>query len=272
MQAIEEAIQTQKNFSQHVSAGLRVAQTELKAFGETAAASTQHALASAVNACAVAQQAISSADNASSVAQQAISSADEAASVAQQAIASADNASAVAQQAMAEARQTRESVVNLEAMLQNLQHLTTIRDQRVNDLLNSTSWRVTAPLRWLSIGMRRAMAAPWRLFKFATRSLLLPPMRLVLGQPRLRQAFSTVLQRFPTVAHHLHLMAINRGVVQAQTTPIAPTPPTEYSAEPVSPETNESTSASDYPLTPHARQILDDLKTAIERNKPADNT
>jgi hypothetical protein len=60
--------------------------------------------------------------------------------------------------------------------------------------------------------------------------------------------------------------------VQAQTTPIAPTPPTEYSAEPVSPETNESTSASDYPLTPHARQILDDLKTAIERNKPADNT
>lgn len=202
----------------------------------------------------VAQQALSSANSASSVAQQALTSANSASNVAQQALTSADSASSVAQQAFADARQTRELIVNLEATLQHYQHLTVITEQRVNDLLNSTSWRVTAPLRWLSTALRKLLALPWRVVRFGVRALLLPAMRFVLARPSLRQTIRSVLKRFPSVAHRLHLLAIHRGLVPAPATPAAPAqvPPTP-AAEP------------EHPLTPHGKRIYDELKLAVEQ-------
>jgi O-antigen chain-terminating methyltransferase len=207
---------------------------------------------------AIAQRALSSADAASTAAQQALSSADAASTAAQQALSSADAASGVAQQAFADSRLTRELIANVEAALQHYQHLTAITEQRVNDLLNSTSWRVTAPLRWLSTALRKLLGVPWRVFRFGVRALMLPVMRFVLARPSLRQALRSALKRFPSVAHRLHLLAIHRGLVPAPATP-SPVPPTP-AAEPGP------------PLTPPAKRIYDELKKAIEqRNKETQN-
>ena len=192
------------------------------------------------------------------IAQRALSSADAASTAAQQALSSADAASGVAQQAFADSRLTRELIANVEAALQHYQHLTAITEQRVNDLLNSTSWRVTAPLRWLSTALRKLLGVPWRVFRFGVRALMLPVMRFVLARPSLRQALRSALKRFPSVAHRLHLLAIHRGLVPAPATP-SPVPPTP-AAEPGP------------PLTPPAKRIYDELKKAIEqRNKETQN-
>ncbi|WP_084383045.1 methyltransferase domain-containing protein [Hydrogenophaga flava] len=269
MQVIEEAIEAQKKLSQHIRSGLRAVQTELRTSGETLTANS----AVAKEAISMAYQAVTSSAHSSSVAQQALSSADRTISIAQHAIAAADHASSVAQQVQIDVTQARDKIVALEATLHSLQHSLAIRDQRVSDLLNSTSWRVTAPLRWLSSGIRRAITTLSRALKFLVRSLLLPPMRFVLGQPRLRLRLSAALKRFPTIAHHLHLMAINRGLVQPHAAPTFPTvlntPTTDSSFESGSSLTTKPFSQSNIPLTPRANRILDDLMTAIERNRQA---
>lgn len=184
--------------------------------------------------------------------QQALSSASNASSVAQQALSSASNASSVAQQAFADAQLTRELIVKFEATLQHHQDLTFITEQRVNDLLNSTSWRVTAPLRWLSTALRRLLALPWRVCRFGGRALLLPVMRFVLARQALRQSLSSLLKRFPSVAHRLHLLAIHRGLV--------PAPIDTSLAATQAPEPERA-------LAPHARRIYDELKKAVAQHR-----
>lgn len=200
-----------------------------------------------------AQQAKTCADNASNVAQQAISSANNASNVAQQAVSSADNASVLAQQAMASASQMQALFAHFEATLEHHRHLNTASEERVNALLNSTSWRATAPLRWVS-----------KAIKAMLRSVLLPAMRLVLRTPWLRKPFSSTLKLFPSLAHRLHLMAIHRGIV----TPPAPVSPPLQKDDMPQPAATASTEAADYPLTPHAERMLNELKTAMLQHPP----
>lgn len=178
----------------------------------------------------------------------------------QQALVSANSASSVAQQAIADARQIRELITSFEATVHHYQHLTVITEQRVNDLLNSTSWRATAPLRWLSTALRKLLSLPWRAVRFGVRTLLLPVMRFVLARQALRQTLSSVLKRFPSVAHRLHLLAIHRGLV--------PTPVAEAPAPPTSPATEPEPG---HPLTPHAKRIYDELKKAIAHHQENQN-
>lgn len=169
---------------------------------------------------------------------------------AQQAISSANDASTAAHKASEDVQKMRESIVNFEATLQQYQQLTINAEQRMNDLLNSTSWRVTAPLRWMSTTQRKLLAFSWRMVKQGGRTLLLPMMRFVLARPSLRGALSSLLKRMPSVAHRLHLLALNRGLMPATATRDAPL------LSPVA--------LPKHPLTPHARQIYDELRTAIE--------
>lgn len=217
MQAIEEAIQAHKNFSQHINASLlatNAAHSEFKAFGEAMAASGQLA------------------------------------------IDSASNASSIAQQAMAVSQQTRELIAGFESTLRHFQIQTNAAEQRVNALLSSTSWRATAPLRWLSTGMRKWLAFPWRVFKRVVRTPVLAAMNVVLQRPPLRRAFSAAIKRCPRLAQHLHLMAIHRGLMEK------PSPPaTEITATSDAPTT---------PLTPHAQRIHDELVRAIAQQSSRD--
>lgn len=177
--------------------------------------------------------------------------------LAQQAFYSANNASGVAQQALADAQLTRELISKFEATLQHQQNLTLIAEQRINDLLNSTSWSVTAPLRWLTTALRRLLTIALDIFRFGVRALLLPVMRAVLARPSLHQALLSILRPFPSVVHRLHLLAIHRGLIAAPEISPPSSPPDL--AEP------------EYPLTPHARHIYNELKQAAVQHKQSHN-
>lgn len=191
--------------------------------------------------------------------QQALSSAATASNVAQQALSSSAAATGVAQQAFAEARQTRELVIHFEATLQRYQNLSHIAEQRVHSLLHSTSWRITAPLRWMGTALRKLHTLPQRAFRFGARALVLPLMRTVLARPQLRQQVSSVLKRFPNLAHRLHLLAIHRGLLQA--------PDARPSESPQPPAAKPQ-----QPLTPHAQRIYDQLKKDIAQSKSAQDS
>lgn len=214
MLAIEDAIQAQKNFSQHISAGLRVthaAQTKLKELGETAVTS------------------------------------------AQQAIASADSASSIAQQAMVASQQTRDLIAGFESTLLHYQSLATASEQRMNALLNSTSWRITAPLRGLRTILASLLKLPLRLLRVYIRPIILAIMRFVIARPRLANRLAALLRDYPWLHSRLRLFAIHRGVIeQAESQPLS----TSAQAVEVPPG-----------VTPHAHRIFDQLKTAIKSDR-----
>ncbi|MFH2055588.1 MAG: hypothetical protein ABIJ61_06505, partial [bacterium] len=54
------------------------------------------------------------------------------------------------QQAKAESQQTRKQIADFQSTLLHYQSPAIITEQRINALLNSGSWRITAPLRWAS--------------------------------------------------------------------------------------------------------------------------
>jgi len=177
----------------------------------------------------------------------------------QQALMSASIASKVAQEALAEARHTRDLTVNLETKLQHYQHLSNVADERIQALLTSTSWQITAPLRWVSSVLRRLLTLLSRVLRFVARMVLLPLMKAVLARPHLQQRLSSVLKRFPRLAHRLHLLAIHRGLVEAPDTPT----PVPYAT---------AVSTHQIPLTPHAQRIYDQLKKDIAHREGAKNS
>lgn len=186
-----------------------------------------------------AQQAIASAANASAAVQQVIESASNTAAIAQQATTSASSASAIAQQAITVASQTQSLITHFEAELAHQQRLSAATEQRITALLRSTSWRTTAPLRWAS-----------SIFRAMLRTALLPVMGFVLRRPWLRIRLSKLLKFTPGVAHSLHLLAINRGIVSPLNAPSAPvTPKHEMPAGPVTPSAPNQTTPSLAPST-----------------------
>ena len=204
------------------------------------------------NAHSTAQQALAQAGNAHSIAQQALAQAQEAS-------AQAGNADSIAQQALAQAQESRAMVTHLEDALRQHQHMATLAEQRTQALFASTSWRVTAPLRWLSTALRKSLAVPLRAFRWVARSLTLAVMRWVLARPKLRHAMGSLTKRFPAVARRLHLLAIHRGLMPAPMDPDSSPPPGPLPPEP------------DIPLSPHGKRIYAELAKAIEQTQVGRN-
>lgn len=114
-------------------------------------------------------------------------------------------------------------------------------EARMTDLLQSTSWRVTAPLR-LFTSIVRNTARPIVLNPLA-RLLCQRAARFINRQPRLKRLALRILNRFPSIKSRvLHLVVGFRGTQRARII--------------------RSTD-----MTPHANQVYNDLKSAIERRK-----
>ncbi len=153
--------------------------------------------------------------------------------------------------------------------------------QRINDLLHSTSWKITAPLRGLRRLISWLLVLPFRAIKALLRPLLSRVIRFALNRPEVRTRWANRLRKYPKVFAHLRQFAINRGLVVEPPMPTPPMPtlasvqvsaplqtpatPVATLAEQAQPATNESPNLD--ALTPRAKQIYHDLKAAIEKNK-----
>lgn len=85
--------------------------------------------------------------------------------------------------------------------------------QRINDLLHSTSWKITAPLRGLRRLIAWLLALPFRAIKALLRPLLSRAIRFALNRPEMRTRWANRLRKYPKVFAHLRQFAINRGLV-----------------------------------------------------------
>ena len=128
--------------------------------------------------------------------------------------------------------------------------------RRVEELLASSSWRVTAPLRMVSgYAWRMRSAVRDGRIKTGVKRRIIPPllslMRALLRRPRAKRAALSVLRRFPGL--HARLYGVLR---RGHGAPPAPPPPSPFPP---------SASAED--LSPRAQQIYQELKQAIDSRK-----
>jgi SAM-dependent methyltransferase len=222
----------------------------------SAEAQAHQASERAASAEAQAHQASERAASAEAQAHQASERAASAEAQAQQASERAASAEAQAQQASeraasaeAQAQQASERAASAEAQAQQASERAANAESALISVHNSSSWRLTAPLRMASRAASAFSQGPKALkpaIKTKTKLLLAHASLYVNRRPKLRQAALGVLARFPTLKARLKVATMNRYF--AQTT--VPTVSTDLAN-----------------LTPRARQIYADLRAAIENNK-----
>lgn len=82
----------------------------------------------------------------------------------------------------------------------------------VAELRASTSWRITAPMRAVSIFARHAVSAP----RVLVRDVTLGAMRLILQRPRLSSLVNRIVRIVPPLHQRLRLAAGHRGMIVLQ--------------------------------------------------------
>ena len=132
-----------------------------------------------------------------------------------------------------------------------------------NALRQSWSWRITAPVRFVGSvpihaipRLRNAINHPAHLSINVLQRPLAMMMRVVLRRPGLSCRLNQRLLRYPVLHQQLLGVARSQGAMPGVSTYVPPCPPSTMSG----------TEALDH-LTPHARQIYRDFKTAIERRQ-----
>ena len=157
---------------------------------------------------------------------------------------------------------------NAEQQLASAQH-------RINDLLHSTSWQITAPLRGMHRLIAWLVALPYRSLKAVLRPLLVRVLLFVVRRPALLKRWRSRLSKFPTLIGHLRQFAINNDCI------VRPEVVTER-LEQGSPLEEIVLSQADtltekkqqYPcphgfnaLTPKGKEIFHELNLAIQNNE-----
>ncbi|WP_448090931.1 methyltransferase domain-containing protein [Pseudomonas azerbaijanoccidentalis] len=119
---------------------------------------------------------------------------------------------------------------------------------RIQALMSSTSWRVTAPLRWCVRSVRWVGSRFKRLIKGGARRIVVVGLRHTLGRPGLRRQLNAVLKRYPRLYEPLKRFAQTRGLMATHFGP----------ANSSLPQHLEGLSAG-------ARQVYYDLEKTIEQ-------
>lgn len=146
-----------------------------------------------------------------------------------------------------------QQLVKAEQDLQQLHHRVIAAEQQVQAMLNSTSWRITAPLRGLRTTLASLLRLPLRLLRACIRPIMLAIMRFVIARPHLANRLAAFLRDYPWLHSRLRLFAIHRGVIeQAESQPLS---------------TNAQAGEVPPGLTPHAHRIFNQLKTAIKNDR-----
>lgn len=149
-------------------------------------------------------------------------------------------------------QQTQAQLDQLQASAQNWYALSESRQQQLEALLNSKSWRLTLPLRQGAAVLRPAVSTIKTKTKALLRPLIRQSMNYVLSRSALRNQCNRWLQRYPALYSRLIRFARHHGLVSGGNQ--------SYAQE-------ESHSVNQQPLTPRAQQIYTELKQAIQTNK-----
>lgn len=120
----------------------------------------------------------------------------------------------------------------------------------VAGLRDSTSWRVTAPLRWVRQASAAGRLRPMRV----ARGVFVRLARAVVARPLMRQVVGHALSRFPGIRARLRGLATRAGLAGAlDGAAIIP------SHRPSPPRSNGS-------LSPKAAQVFNELISAMEKS------
>lgn len=84
-------------------------------------------------------------------------------------------------------------------------------EAQIAALMNSTSWRITQPLRASTSLFRRLVSIPLRMAKRVIRSLLFRTMRFVIDRPRLQLLITKTIKSSPWLFGRLKQFALRHG-------------------------------------------------------------
>ncbi|WP_422394673.1 methyltransferase domain-containing protein [Pseudomonas idahonensis] len=86
-------------------------------------------------------------------------------------------------------------------------------EARVSSILNSTSWRLTLPLRGLRLGAGVILKTPFTLTKTVLRSVLKPVINIILARPELRRRLNVRIKQYPRLHAHLKRFSVHQGIL-----------------------------------------------------------
>jgi O-antigen chain-terminating methyltransferase len=152
----------------------------------------------------------------------------------------------------AELQQTRQQRDEAMAKAHEIWLQSCADNSRVQTLMSSTSWRLTAPLRWCARSVRWLGSSFTRLLKSGARRIVVVGLRHTLGRPAFRRLLNASLKRYPRLYEALKRFAFKRGLmVGASVSP-------HGTANSEVPQHLEGLSAG-------ARQVYYDLKKTTEQ-------
>jgi O-antigen chain-terminating methyltransferase len=125
-------------------------------------------------------------------------------------------------------------------------------NSRVQALMSSASWRLTAPLRGCTRSVRWLGSSFARLLKGGARRIVVAGLRHTLGRPALRRRLNASLNRYPRLHEALKRFALSRGLMVSASVSRHETTNSEV------PQHLEGLSAG-------ARQVYYDLKKTTEQ-------